>query len=102
MRILFAIIVIARVFAILLYAPAAHLCRSARASRLPYRSVCPVRGAEDELARNAAFHRSRCEKTRVNSRLTGQKGRLTGIYRRFAQISKRRLRFIAEIVVLLL
>ena len=28
-------------------------------------------GAEDESARNAAFYRSRCEKTRVNSRLTG-------------------------------
>ena len=59
-------------------------------------------GAEDESARNATFYRSRCEKTRVNSRLTGQKGRLTGIYCRFAQISKCRLRFIAEIVVLLL
>ena len=28
-------------------------------------------GAEDESARNAAFYRRRCEKTRVNSRLTG-------------------------------
>lgn len=35
------------------------------------RGVPSAGGVEDESARNAAFYRRRCEKTRVNSRLTG-------------------------------